>query len=180
MANIPNLVKRGFITKPDKDAGNYQVSQVNYMGKVCNVEVITPYGLYSNLPTNAIAVIWNVQGQEENRIAIGNTPKTRFKDLKPGEVVVGSPQTLTYAKFKEDGTVIIQGKNNASVTIDMDGNITVDTQGDIAMNATGTLALSSEGNMNIHSDGTIAVTGDQITLNGTGIPLSSDTTVQTN
>ncbi len=164
MANIPNIVKRSRITKVGKDDGNYAVSQVDYLGKVCDVEILTPYGLYSNLPLDATTVLWNVQGQEENRVGIGNTPKTRFKNLKAGEVVVGSPQTLSNVAFKEDGSIVVTGKGNAVVTVDASGNISITTDG--------TLGISSTGNMTLHSNAKVILSGTAIELNGNAVGVA--------
>lgn len=180
MANLPTATKRAAITKPDKDDGNYHVAQVDYMGKVCDVEIITPYGLYSNTPKDGVAIIWNVQGQEENRVGISNTPKTRFKDLKPGEVVVGSPQTLSNAKFFTDGKIVITGKGNSIVTIDASGNVSITTDGTLTANSQGNMILQTDGNMNLTATGNVIVAGATIQLNGNTLPLSSDTTVKTN
>ena len=176
MANLPTATKRARITKPDKDEGNYHVAQVDYMGKVCDVEIVTPYGLYSNTPADGVAIIWNVQGQEENRVGFSNTPKTRFKNLKPGEVVVGSPQTLSNAAFMTDGSIVVTGKNNTVVTVDASGNITMTVGGDFTMNATGDVIINGATiQLNGNSVG-VARLNDTVTA---GVISSASTTVKT-
>jgi len=169
MANLPTATKRARITKVAKDDGNYHVAQVDYMGKTCDVEIITPYGLYSSLPADAIAVLWNVQGQEENRVGIGNTPKTRFKNLQAGEVVVGSPQTESRVKFATDGSITVTGKNSATITVDSSGNMTFITQGTMSLTSTGDLTLAATGN--------VIINGAEIRLNGSsrGVARLTDT-----
>ena len=164
--------KRGYITRPSTDKDKYHTAQASYHGQVADIEVITPYGVYSTLPLDSQVLVWNVNGVEENRVAIGNTPPVRFKNLKPGEVVVGSPQTLSNAFFKTDGSIIITGKNNAVVTISPEGNITIA--------AGGTLAITSVGEMNITAGGTMALVAPLITLNGTGNNVSDSGDVVTN
>ena len=142
MPSLPTATKRARVTKVAVDDGNYHVAQVDYMGKVCDVEISTPYGLYSSLPADAVTVLWNIQGQEENRVGIGNTPTTRFKNLEAGEVVIGSPQTLSKVKFATDGSITVTGKNNATITIDASGNMTATTGGDYTINATGDVIIN--------------------------------------
>ena len=164
MANIPNLTKRATLTKVSKDDSNYHIAQVDYLGKVCDVELITPYGLYSSLPLDGTVTLWNVQGQEENRVGIGNTPELRYKDLKPGEVVVGSPQTKSNAKFLTDGSIVITGKTNTVITVDTNGNVTIV--------GGGTLGISSVGDMTIASQAKIIMTGTAIELNGDAVGVA--------
>jgi phage gp45-like len=178
--DVTSSVKRAKLSRTSSDDGNYHVAQVNYMGKVCDVELLTPYGLYSNLPEDGIATIWNVQGQEENRVGIGNTPKTRYKNLLPGEVVVGSPLAETKMEFLAEGVVKITGKNNCIITIDKDGNISMTTDGTLDVSSKGNLSMSTEGDMTLAADGDITIDGTTIELNGSGTPLSTDSTVQTN
>ena len=173
-------VKRAKLSRASKDTGNYHVAQVNYMGKACDVEILTPYGLYSNLPEDGVAVIWNVQGQEENRVGIGNTPKTRYKQLNPGEVVVGSPLMETKMEFLNEGVIKITGKNNAVVTVDSEGNISMTTDGTLSISSKDDMTISTEGDLAISSDGDMTIDGSTIELNGSGTPLSTDTTVKTN
>ena len=70
--------------------------------------------------------MWNVNGQEENKVGIGNTPQIRFKDLKEGEVVVGNPLTRSFIKFKENGDVQIDVQGSVDVNVTGDYNVNVD------------------------------------------------------
>lgn len=99
------------------DTGNFPRTQVKYNGKASDMTVITPYGLWHNLPMDSLVLTMNVQGQEESKAGIGNTPKKRFKGLKEGEVVVGNALTLSSIKFDEQGNIYIECKNNEKVTI---------------------------------------------------------------
>lgn len=173
-------VKRSYITRVSKDEDNFHTAQVSYMGQVADVEVITPYGVYSTLPLDSHMLVWNVNGVEENRVAIGNTPHVRFKGLKPGEVVVGSPATKSNVFFKTDGSVIVTGKGNAVITIDPDGNITMVTDGTCTAHSKGLMTLKSDAGMNIEADGTMALQAPLITLNGSGVNVSSSGDVVTN
>lgn len=134
--------KRAYVTKVSSDDKNFHIAQTSYMGQIADVEILTPYGLYATLPVNSHVVLWNLNGNEENRVGFGNTPTSRFKNLKAGEVVVGSPQTLSNVKFNEEGAVEISGKNGTKVIIDKDGNISISTAGNFTLNATGDVIIN--------------------------------------
>ena len=109
---IQNLIKLGVVTLPGDDSGQFNRTQVSYLGKTKKVTVLMPYGLDANLPTNSLVLLFNVMGQEENIIGIGGDPKNRFKDLAPGEVVVGSPDTGAKIYFKSNGDIEITNTAN--------------------------------------------------------------------
>lgn len=134
--------KRAYVTRASKDDTNFHIAQTSYMGQVADVEILTPYGLYSTLPVNAHVVLWNLNGNEENMVGFGNTPAARFKNLKAGEVVVGSPQTLSNVKFAENGSIVLTGKNGATITIDQSGAISIATPGDLSINAGGNVIIN--------------------------------------
>lgn len=168
--------KRAYITKSSSDDKNFHIAQASYMGQVADVEILTPYGLYSTLPANAHVVLWNLNGNEENRVGFGNTPPTRFKNLAAGEVVVGSPQTLSNVKFDTNGQVIVTGKNGTTITIDSSGNISISTEGNFNLNATGDVIINGA---------TIQLNGNSVgvaRLNDTvsaGVITSASSTVKT-
>lgn len=108
MNALLNLIKRAVTTNTMKDDGEFPIQQVQYMGRVGNVEIITPYGLHSSPPKDALGVMWNIQAQEENRAGIFNTPQRRtIKNLKEGEVCLFNVETGNYLFMKQDGTVIM-------------------------------------------------------------------------
>lgn len=158
--------KRAYITRVSTDKDKYHTMQASYHGQTADVEMITPYGVYATLPLDSQVILWNVNGVEENRVAIGNTPPVRFKNLKPGEVVVGSPQTLSNAFFKTDGSIIITGKNNAVITFDAQGNITVAGGDKLTLTSVHDMQFTSGGNMTFNATGNFVVTAADITLNG--------------
>ena len=156
--------KRAYITNPSKDDKNFHIAQASYYGQVADVEILTPYGLYSTLPKDSHVVLWNLASNEENRVGFGNTPPSRFKNLKPGEVVTGSPLSLSNTKYFEDGKIVITGKNGTTITVKEDGTIQINCQGDFLLDATGDIIIN----------------GATIQLNGNTLPISTDTTVRTN
>lgn len=107
MNKLFNIIKYAIITLTGKDDTELPTAQVSYLGKTKVVELVLPYGLYSNPKEQSLALLFSVNGQEDNISAIPHNPYNRFKNLKTGEVAVGNPNTLTKIYFKEDGTIEI-------------------------------------------------------------------------
>jgi phage gp45-like len=124
--HIRNMIKRAVVSLNPADTGQYPVAQVKWSSndKAANVQVITPYGFYSVAPANSLALMFSVMGQEENRAAIIDDPANRFKDLKPGEVAVGNPETKSVVKFLENGDIEVTGKSDININITGDVNVT--------------------------------------------------------
>lgn len=122
-----NLVKRGYVTAPGSDENDYAVIQISCLSpaKTANAELVSPYGLSVNLPKDIQVLTFSVQGHEENKACIGYSQVNRFKNLKPGEVVVGNPGSIS-----EDGTVevpssFVKFANDGTIEISSDSDITV-------------------------------------------------------
>lgn len=127
--SITGMIKRAVLTLAGKDANKYQTSQVSYLGKTADTEIIYPYGLCGNPPLGSLVLLFNVQGMEENRAGIANLPSKRFNGLKEGEVAVGNYLTGSYVKFLEDGNIEIVASGGS---INVTGNIVVN--GDVIAN----------------------------------------------
>ena len=82
---IKNLIKRAIITNTGNDDGNFPVSQIQYFGKSGDAEMIWPYGFGALPPNGAVCLVFSVNGDESNRVAIATLPESRPKNLKPGE-----------------------------------------------------------------------------------------------
>lgn len=121
---IKNLIKFGYVSLETTDSGDYPVAQVTYFGKTLPVEIITPYGLYVNLPENTKVVLWNINANEENQVAIGFSQQDRFKNLESGEVLVGNPKTGSYIKLKANGSIEIESKDKIDITVN--GEVDID------------------------------------------------------
>lgn len=168
---ISNGIKRAIVSLVSSDNGVFQVAQISYLGKTANAELIYPYGLSSNPPVGSIAVIFNVQGQEENRVGIANYPGARFKNLKAGEVALGNFITKSNIKFLESGDIVVTSMNDMQVIISQ--NNTVSIGGGCAVNITSNATVNIGGSATItcptstvHGDvtinGNLAVNGDSI------------------
>jgi len=150
---ITNLVRRCAVTKSAEDRHNYQVVQVQYFGKIANVEVVSIYGISYNPPINSTGLMWTVLGDEENRTAIFYLPQDRAKGLKPGEIEIGNLLTKSSVKFDAEGNIIVTStkgviiKSAEDVSIESATNVeikatTINIDGDV--NITGTLTASDD------------------------------------
>ncbi len=115
-----NIVKRGYVTAPGNDVNDYAVIQISCLSpaKTANAELVSPYGLSVNLPKDLQVLTFSVQSHEENKACIGYSQVNRFKNLKPGEVVVGNPSSGSFVKFANDGTIEISSDNDINVVAD--------------------------------------------------------------
>lgn len=169
---ITGMVKRAYVTLVGNDANKYQTTQISYLGKTADMEVIYPYGLCGNPPKNSLVLLFNVQGMEENRAGVANLVTERFKDLKEGEVAIGNYLTKSVIKFLENGDIEIYGKNDERVTIDRNSNISI--AGNCSISVNGTTTLSCPGgttiNSDVHINGTVTCSEDVI---ASGISLVS-------
>lgn len=102
-----NMVKRCFTSASTPNDNPYPALTVNYHGKQTTAEHLTPYGFYSSPPANCTGIVLTISGQEENLIALVNTPKKRPRDLAAGEVSVYHPVTKSEIHFKANGDIEI-------------------------------------------------------------------------
>lgn len=162
-----NLIKRAVVSRKTADIGQVPISQVSWNEKAANVEVISPYGLYSNLPTDSLVLMLNVNGQEENKAAIGYKPKERFKNLKEGEIYVGNQVTGSVIKFLTNGDIDITAVNDQIINITGDSTVTVG--GDVTLNVTGDVTATIGGAMSADVTGNFDATiGGTTTIDSTG------------
>ena len=80
---IKNIVRWAKITTAGTDDQQFATQQMEYLGKVADGIIVFPYGLHGNVPPDALALMFAVQGNPDNRAAIAWTPKNRPK-LKSG------------------------------------------------------------------------------------------------
>lgn len=112
---IRNIIKRCRVTLSYPDVKNYPYVQVEYNGKVQDVEVILPYGVSARIPVDALGHLFTINGDEGNKAGIFNTPTERFKQDVPGEVEFGSPLFGNSIRFKADGSVLIKNSAGSGV-----------------------------------------------------------------
>jgi phage baseplate assembly protein gpV len=101
---------------------------MEYLGKVADGLIVFPYGLHGNVPADALALMFAVQGNPDNRAAIAWTPKNRPK-LADGEVAFYHPLLPNLIiKLQANGKMLV--KSGVSVDVDapeatFSGNVTI-------------------------------------------------------
>ena len=126
LIKITSMIRRAVVSLSKPDSGNYPTTQVSYLGKTADIEVIWPYGMNGRLPLDAQVLCFNVEGMEENKAGIGNVPTIRLKVDAEGEVVFGNPLTESAVYFRENGDIEVVGTNGQSVTITEDYVLTAE------------------------------------------------------
>lgn len=159
---LKRVVRRVIVVSVNKDDKNTQTVRVSYFGKVINVDLFNSYGVASNPPKDGMGVMFEVEGQTDNRIAMIGTPTgIRIKELKEGEVVIGNFKNGTVVRFLDDtmdviapNTLNINVTGNATITapqVDIDSpqvNMTGDLDVDgviTAPNIVGTTDVTADG-----------------------------------
>lgn len=130
-----DTVRFARITNFGTDTKQFAVQQMEYLGKVADGLIVFPYGLHGNVPADAMALMFAVGGDAENRAAIAWTPKIR-PQLEAGEVAYYHPPTGTIIKLVGNSDIDIvtgnEGGGNvnitcAAATITASGSVTLDT-----------------------------------------------------
>ncbi len=99
--------------------GEYPLVQINNLGRISDMENISPYGLASSLPITGICAKFNIQGESSNQVGTGYDPST-LPALKINEIAAGafSAKIPTYFKFTEEGKIEIW-KGGAIIVTDL-------------------------------------------------------------
>lgn len=107
---IKRLIRWCRVSRDDDDSGSFPIQQVSYLGKVGDAFVLFPYGFHANVPTGELALLLNLQGNPEARVALPTSPLKRVK-VAAGEVVVFHPPSGSKIHFKADGTIEMTASN---------------------------------------------------------------------
>lgn len=148
---VKNFIKRCIISETSDDSNIYAIAKIKYYDKDSIAEAIYPYGMSANAPVDTVCILFNINGHESNRACIPYAIIDRFKNLKSGEVIFGSPATQSYVKFMTNGDIEIDGTK----TIFKKGTFTIEEEATIDCTK---INLGSGGNE-------IARKGDQIKVN---------------
>lgn len=148
---ISNMIKRAVLTRPADDSKDYSVAQIKYFSKVAKCEMISPYGLFVNAPIDSHLIVWNFNGNEENKGGMAYLHADRYKNLKPGEVQVGNPFHGNYVKFDNDGNVLINTFSN--MTLNSSKNINATATQNITLSAKIDATFSALNDMVLKSGG---------------------------
>lgn len=165
MIDLENLIKLALVTRNSDDSEHFPQFQIQYLNKVANASILLPYGLPSRpIPGETLCLVFNIQGQEENRIAIPLATTNRKKDLKDGEVALYNEATKGEVYLKENGDLVIsvpkdliQTSKNITITGE-DANVTLANVTATADNIEITCPLSTF-NGNVAITGQLAVEG---------------------
>ena len=167
---LRNLLRWARITKPGTDADQFAVQQMEYLGKTGNGVIVFPYGLHGNVPDDALALMFAVQGDPENRAAIAWTPQIR-PTLKAGEVAFYHPPTETQLLFDESGNVTLTTVTGGSVTVNAATDVTINAptltiNGDIVINGTMTNNGKDVGDTHEHAQGNDSAGNSEQNISG--------------
>ena len=160
MSKLRNLLRWARITKAGSDDKQFATQQMEYLGKVADGLIVFPYGLHGNVPPDALALMFAVQGNPDNRAAIAWTPKDRPK-LADGEVAFYHPPTDAFIIWRASGDLDIETGNKGGANVNINckqakvtasesmtfdtpeatfkGSVTID----LALTVTGSTTLSS-------------------------------------
>lgn len=167
-----NLLRWARITDPGADDKNFATQKMEYRGKIAEGLIVFPYGVHGNVPADALALMFAVGGDPENRAAIAWTPNTR-PQLAAGEVAFYHPPTMGWVIWRASGDLEIQTGNGgtgnalvtcANATVTASESVTVDTpETTITGNAT------IDGNLTVGGDFDLAGNAD---LGAGGQPIA--------
>lgn len=177
MSLLNKLLRWGRITKAGSDAEQFATQQTEYLGKVADTLLVFPYGVHGNVPADALALLFAMQGNPDNRAAIAWTPKIRPK-LVDGEVAFYHPPTGGTVIWKANGNLEITTEADiiatcANLTANVSGDTTVDSGGNISATAGGNISADASGNLSATAGGAASVTATaSITLTAPIINLN--------
>lgn len=118
MGSIKNIVRFARITKAGSDDKQFATQQMEYLGKVADGLIVFPYGIHGNVPPDALALMFAVQGNPDNRAAIAWTPKNRPK-LAEGENAFYHPPTDAFIIWRANGDLDIETGNKGGANINI-------------------------------------------------------------
>jgi phage baseplate assembly protein gpV len=177
--SIKNMLRWARITAPGSDDKQFPTQQMEYLGKVADGAMLFPYGMHGNVPADFLALIGAVQGNPDNRVAIGVLPKDR-PTLKDGEVAFYHPPTGALIKWDENGNLLITTGNEGTGNVDVTcKNATVTASESVNITcADATLTASATVDVNC-ADATVTATATA-TVTAPAIALTGNVTVTGN
>lgn len=141
---------------------NYPVAQVAWLGKLGDVIMLQPYGRRSQAPINSLVLLFNILGDEANRIGIEFDPVSMPPDkMFSGEYEIGNYITTATIRFNETGGIDIKSMTDINMTVRSAGSVNiVVSEGDVNVTATN---INLNGKVNLGSGGpAIARVGDSV------------------
>lgn len=151
--NDTNSIKQATLVK-NNNTSQFDIAQVDYLGKTSDCLIVTPYGICSKSPPESSMLMLNIQGQEENKQGFADLQQESFKELKDYELQIGNYKTRVSIKFDDIGDMVIDC---------LTGNININA-GNVIVNADKVAINSDEMtiNANIKHTGTLTSNGKNI------------------
>lgn len=115
--------------KVSRDGGDddlsFPIQQVEFLMKTGKAVVWFPFGYHANVTAGQLAMLFSMQGNAEQSVALPGSPRER-PALEPGEVAVFLPSGKGGAimKLQVDGSILV--RSTVHVTVDADATITGD------------------------------------------------------
>lgn len=156
-------VKQAAVEKAGPDDTKYPSLEAFYKGKTADCMAFTPFGLYNNPPKGSGGLVFTPSGIESNLWGIFQDFETRFKNLKEGEVVMGSPVHINNIEFKEDGAVNIL-TDGGGLKLDKDSTLTL-------TNDAGDTVFNPDGSVDFANGASIDAAGDYHSATGISLNL---------
>ncbi|MCW8930007.1 MAG: hypothetical protein OQL19_07210 [Gammaproteobacteria bacterium] len=159
---LKSLIGFGQITGPADNTTQFPIQQMSFKDKIVNVMQIFPYGLYGNIPSDdALGIIFAIDGNKNNKVALSFTPQKRPVDLEQNEVAFYHPYTGAFIKLRNNGDLEINTQEG------------VETPGKVILNCAN-LVVSSEKDIDIAvaSGGVVNLDADKINLGKAGNPIA--------
>ena len=161
MKSVIKGIKKAFVSLLNDDTSDYPQTQITYNEVTSDVYRMSIYGLSSHPPVDSLAITFSPSCREDDPVSLIDDPLNRFKELKPGEVVVGNYDTKAQAFFDEAGNINITTKLGQQLIINaQDGRVEVNS-GAIEIGSTGTISVDAVGNVEITAP-TVQINGNLI------------------
>lgn len=144
---LRKLLRWGRITKSGDDTGQFPIQQTEYLGKAADAVIVLPYGFHANIPADALAMLFAIQGNPDNRAALPLSVKQR-PQLAEGEVAFFHPETGSVVVWKADGSLEIETLQSVTITAP-----TVTINGNLVVSGTMTNAGKDVGSTHQHAQG---------------------------
>jgi phage gp45-like len=149
------IIKQVFVFEDNKkDNSIYPINFISYNGKESIANRLSVYGYNYNPPKDTWGLSFSSQGKESTKFVLFYEMDERKKELKPGEIYIQHPKTGSSIYLKEDGDIVINGKN---ITINAEENINLNSD-ELTHNGT------NIGDDHIHGPGSYTSPSGPVTL----------------
>ena len=147
---INKIMRKFRVARASKDTTDYRRVQGIYNGvAVDNIELLSLYGFSGNPTKDSMILVMDVGRGCDHKVGICYNPKTRFKNLKAGEVKAGNEKVNTFIFFDENG----------NITISANSNTTINSQNAVVNANTTTINSTTSNNGNFTINGNLSVSG---------------------